>query len=260
MANTLRSASVNDLIQSMIYLKNENTAFLQNEAVGVIGNLIQTGIGKNTVSVYMPYCYIKDNQETGLWPFKSGDAQVYVVSLALDLSGSPSNINGIDQSKKSPIGDIITRTTNMNFNISVTPLFNNVLDNEKLPLSGNGIMLYGPKDPIGLLELHVAIVEDDEGFRKLGNILEQEINKSQVIELIKNVTSLGTLANPQVIVLRNAFQLLFSSIVLSLQNNQDDIIQELHFSSLYHQEYLSGIHTLDGQGAKIEFVVDVQKP
>jgi hypothetical protein len=142
--------------------------------------------------------------------------------------------------------------------ISTTPLFNNIYDASSLPLLGQGITLYGPKDPKGLLELHVAIMEDDGGYRNVGKAIEESAKKLELPRIVDKALHAASLSHPAVFVARNTFKLLFHMVVTLLENNHDDIIQDFHFSSLVHQKYLAGVHPFDYRGARGYIEVDVQ--
>ncbi|MGD2174510.1 MAG: hypothetical protein PVJ27_03830, partial [Candidatus Brocadiaceae bacterium] len=66
-----------------------------------------------TVTVYMPRCHVIHNQETDLWILGGQNAQVYVVSLALDLSGGGAVQNGLEVGDvPEPIQELAERARN----------------------------------------------------------------------------------------------------------------------------------------------------
>ncbi|MDQ7780536.1 MAG: hypothetical protein RDV41_12645 [Planctomycetota bacterium] len=207
---------------------------------------------KFITTVSLPRVTILDNQESGF--FSDSAASVYVVSLALDLTGQ-----GAALEASSEIFERVARTASMPLIVSATPLFNNVYDNTSLPLLGKGITLYGPKDPKGLLELHVAIMEDDGGYRDLGKIVEEAAKKLDLPAIVEGAINVASLSNPAIFIARNTFKLLFHTVVTLLENNHDDIIQDFHFSSLVHQQYLQGVHPFDYRGARGFIEIDVQE-
>ncbi|MCB0723103.1 MAG: hypothetical protein KDC73_00255 [Ignavibacteriae bacterium] len=250
MASILKNLSVEKILKNL--QKNEN--FLPS--LGITESVTEQVEKKVTVTI--PNCFIKDNQETGVWPIIDGKAQVYVVCLSVDLAGDGQDINSLFPDKKSSIFKNIARNMTDKINISVSPIFNNIEDNMDLPLLGNGLTLYGPKDPKGLLSLHVAIMDDDDGYRKLGEILEETAQKEKINDLIDKALEFTSLSNPATLLLKTGFDLFFSSVITSLKNNDDDVIQDFHFSSLSVQNYLNGIHTIDRNGAKATLNVYVE--
>jgi hypothetical protein len=141
-------------------------------------------------------------------------------------------------------------------------MFADIRDDTDLPLYGNGVTLYGPKDPAGLLEFHTYIMEDDGGYRRLGQVIEQRAEQIGLAEKVAALADLSaeaaSLGAPEVFALQLAARLFFTSVVIALQENRDDVIQDFHFSALSVQDYLAGIYDVDGPGASIQYVVDVR--
>ncbi|GEM_PF-2826795 len=198
--------------------------------------------GRN-VSIYLPQCRILDNQESGF--FSDLGAEVYVVSLALDLTGE-----GAEHEHAPEIFRNVSRTASGPLVVSSTPLFNHIYDGDRLPLLGNGVMVYGPRDPEGLLDIHVAVMEDDGGYRELGALIEKAASEVKLPDVLDGALKAASLAKPEVFLVKNTFQLLFHTLVTFLKNNHDDVIQDFHFSSLKHQRYLPGVHPFAYRGAE----------
>jgi hypothetical protein len=201
------------------------------------------------VTVLLPKCQILDNQESGF--FSDMAAEIYVVSLAMDLTG-----RGAAVEHASAIFQNVSRAASAPLIVSSTSLFNNIYDGDPLPLLGNGIVLYGPRDPMGLLDIHVAVMENDGGFRELGRRIEEAAEQVRLPEVIEGALQAASLAQPEVFLLRNTFRLLFHALIALLKNNHDDVVQDFHFSSLRHQRYLPGIHPFAYRGAKGYIKVD----
>jgi hypothetical protein len=195
------------------------------------------------VTAFLPECRILDNQESGF--FTDLAAEVYVVGLAMDLTGEGGTMEHAPE-----IFHNVSRTASAPLVVSSTPLFNNIYDEDRLPLLGNGVVLYGPRDPGGLLDIHVAIMENDGGYRELGALIEKAAEQVKFPAVLEGALQAASLAKPEIFIVKNTFKLLFHTLVMLLQNNHDDVIQDFHFSALKHQRYLPGIHPFDYRGAK----------
>ncbi|MHC4780672.1 MAG: hypothetical protein ACYTFG_19045 [Planctomycetota bacterium] len=213
----------------------------------------ETGTSGGPVTVLLPKCQILDNQESGF--FTDMGAEVYVVGLAMDLTGE-----GATFEQAPEIFHNVSRTASAPLIVSSTPLFNNIYDHDHLPLLGNGIVLYGPRDPKGLLDVHMAVLENDGGYRELGQLIEKAARQVDLPAVLDGALSAASLAKPEIFLLRNTFQLLFHTLITLLKNNHDDVIQDLHFSALKHQRYLPGIHPFQYRGAKGYLKIDVEAP
>ena len=227
------------------------------------------------VSVFLPQATIINNRESRKRIFKKridASAEVYVVSLALDLSGIEGEslrVGNVTAEKEAVIGlpkgvdkqifSNITRTASKGFVVNSTPIFHDIYDRDSLPLLGNGIRLYGPRDPKGFLELHVAIMEDDNAYRNLGKFVEETAQAIGIQKLILEATQAVSISNPVVGLLSNAFGELFNSVLNRMKNNEDDVIQQLHFSSIAHQGYREGIIPFERSGASGHLEVVVHK-
>lgn len=204
------------------------------------------------VTVLLPKLKIRDNQEAGF--FTDLGAEVYVVGLALDLTGE-----GQVMEQAGEIFHNVSRTASAPLTVSSTPLFNNIYDGDLLPLLGNGVVLYGPKDPGGLLDIHVAIMENDGGYRETGQLIEAAAKEVDLPGILEGALKAVSLAKPEVFLARNAFRLMFHTLLTMLQNEHDDVIQDFHFSSLKHQRYLPGVHPFAYRGAEGFIRVDVSQ-
>ncbi|MHC4597797.1 MAG: hypothetical protein ACYS47_02215 [Planctomycetota bacterium] len=203
------------------------------------------------VTVLMPKCQVLDNQESGF--FTDMGAEVYVVGLAMDLTGK-----GATMEHAPEIFRNVARTASAPLIVSSTPLFNNIYDDDHLPLLGNGVVLYGPRDPGGLLDIHVAVMENDGGYRELGALIEKAAKEVELPSILEGALQAATLAKPEVFLLKNTFQLLFHTLVTLLKNNHDDVIQDFHFSALKHQRYLPGVHPFEYRGSKGYIKIDLE--
>lgn len=201
------------------------------------------------VTVYIPSCHVHDNAEDNIL-IAGTTGQVYVLTLGVDLSGAGQDVNGVEPEKPSGLFSGIAQEASRYTLVSVTPVFHGIRDHSSLPLLGNGITLYGPKDPKGFLELHAVIMEDDGGYRHLGQVIEDASRSLKLPDLVKAAVDAASLSSPEAFALKNGIELLFHAVVAGLKNNRDDVIQDLHFSALEHQGYLAGVHAFDQPGAR----------
>jgi len=224
-----------------------------------------------SVTAFLPKVQIITNKESSWLGLTDARAEIYVVSLALDLSGEDDNnatkdaggatTNVIDlKGTSAQIFEGVTRTASKKLIVKSTPIFNNIKEKDYLPLLGDGITLYGPKNPKGFLEIHCAIMEDDKGYRKLGEIIEETSRKLGINQLLENALKLDilSLGSAEIFALKSGFNLLFSGVIEALKNNKDDIIQDFHFSALAHQNYQAGIHPFTYRNANGYLKIDVE--
>lgn len=228
-----------------------------------------------TVSAFLPSLRVFNDAESrrrwlGLRKRRDRPAQVYVVTLGLDLTGFEDNAVrghvetesgaavGLPDGVSEEIFESVSRTASSRFRIRSTPIFHNIRDGESLPLLGNGILLYGPTDPKGLLGLHVAVMEDDKAYRSLGRYVEETAKQMKIDELIEAAIAATSLGNPVVRVLSSAFKGFVSAVISRLKQNEDDVIQQLHFSSLAHQGYKQGVVPFERRNAEGHLLIDVQ--
>ena len=102
-------------------------------------------------------------------------------------------------------------------------------------------------------------MQDDHGYRKLGELIQQAAEDVKINDIIKKAIELASLSSPEAFAIQTAFNLLFYTVMTSLQNNKDDIVQDIHFSSLVHQNYHCGILPFDRKGATGNLLIDVQR-
>jgi len=224
-----------------------------------------------SATAFLPRLQIVNNKESSWFGLRDADAEIYVVSLALDLSGD-ADVDAAKDSGGAPpeeidfgpseeIFDGVTRTASDKLIVRSTPLFNNIRDNDYLPLLGDGIVLYGPKDPNGLLEIHTVVMEDDKAYRDLGQTIEDVAEEFGINDILDEALSLDVLSlgAPQVFAIKTGFNLLFGGVVAALKRNKDDPIQDFHFSALAHQDYQTGIHPFNYRNANGHLKIDVEK-
>ncbi len=159
--------------------------------------------------------------------------EVYVVSLAMDLSGTGQNIEPDGET-----GQLLSdgfRAFNKYAVVSVSPLFHGIRRDEELPLIGDGLLLYGPKDPEGKIALHMAIMESDADHRGIGDKMEKALKRAKVFEALEAIGNVTTIAAPQIgVVARPVISALrygFETFLFFLKEDGDDVICDIHYSS-----------------------------
>lgn len=265
----LQDFDVDSLMQTLALRENDSAGDLSSIQQEVLSELVsvEADLEKNDyqVTVCMPQIRINNNRESKKRLFgerRDAPAEVYVVSMAIDLSGlkvEAKRTGNVEADKKALISlpegvsdqifSQISRTASNSFAVNSTPIFNEIFDGDSLPLLGNGITLYGPNDPKGFLELHIAVMEDDKAYRDFGKFVEETAKAMEIDKLVEAALKAASLANPIVGILSRVFKGLFSAVLNRMQNNEDDVIQQLHFSSIVHQRYCPGIVPFDERGA-----------
>src|SRR5262245_42662030 len=102
------------------------------------------------------------------------DREVYVISLASDLRGEsnhrPPAVGASNQTLDGLSPDVEAAMKFMV--VSVSNIFQLIDKDQPVSLSGDGIVLYPPADPQGMLALHFAVVESDQKARNFGAFLK----------------------------------------------------------------------------------------
>ena len=93
--------------------------------------------------------------------------EIYVISLASDLHGEsnhkPLALGATNETISEITPDI--KAGMKFFVVAVSNIFERIKPNQPPSLSGDGIVLYPPSDPEGMLALHFVIVESDKKTR-----------------------------------------------------------------------------------------------
>jgi len=147
--------------------------------------------------------------------------EVYLLALGADLSGIGAH--------RAPAGLFPENLADAHPYLlaSVSPLFVNVQRGDALNLLGDGLNLYGPKDPCGKLCLHVAIMESDSDHRRIAKRIDQAFRDSGVSSALEMVGNTGPWQRVVTIALRLAFE----KTLYFLKLDDDDVIDTLHYSS-----------------------------
>lgn len=157
----------------------------------------------------------------------------YILSMALQ--------NGLE-------GDIITERKDVNeifpatfreFNryivTAVSPVFPNTRRGDFLNLFGKGLKLFGPAEINGPIQIHIAVMESDSDFRRIGDYLETALTTSKLSTLLEGVTTLTDLTPAKISIIMNAFNVCFGIVTGLLKENRDDIIQSFSYGEDFYQ-------------------------
>jgi hypothetical protein len=153
--------------------------------------------------------------------------EIYIVSLASDLHGESNHRPLVLGATNETLKDIspTIKTAMKFFAVSVSNVFERIRADQPLSLSGDGIVLYPPADPNGMLALHFAIVESDRGTRRAGKILEGILGDSSVKTLLSEIAKLTAgSGNIPASVLTSLFGAVTEIIPTVVQKNKDDIL------------------------------------
>lgn len=166
--------------------------------------------------------------------------EIYVLSLASDRHG---------QSNHRPLAVGATNETLVNvspriatamkfFAIAVSSLFVNIRPDQPPSLSGDGVVLYPPSDPKGMLALHFALVESDAGTRDVGSILEGIFNDKSVKKFLSEISKVTALSgNIPASLLTSLFGTITAVIPPIIKNNKDDILFSHNHSGVEFNGY-----------------------
>lgn len=158
--------------------------------------------------------------------------EVYILCMGIDTSLQPQN--------KMPDGTNLISETFKAYNkysiVSVSPVFHNIRRGDSLSILGDGLLLYGPKDPGGKIALHGAVMESDDGTRDIGKTIEEGISHSGLFNVIDKALAMGSLAAPQVSTITAASRFAFETVTYFLKRDGDDVVSTFHYSSTYQED------------------------
>jgi hypothetical protein len=153
--------------------------------------------------------------------------EIYVVSLASDTHGASNHrplAVGSDNETLRTATSGISAAMEV-FVVAVSNVFTKIKPKQPLSLSGDGIVLYPPADPAGMLALYFAIVESDHGKRNTGKLLEGIFGKPEVKRLLEDVANAtATFGNIPTALLTSMFGTVTELVPKVLQSNRDDIL------------------------------------
>lgn len=166
--------------------------------------------------------------------------EIYVLSLASDSHGEsnhrPLAVGASNETLKSVSTDIESA---MKFVVmSVSNVFTGIKPNQPLSLSGDGIVLYPPNDPKGMLALHFVIVESDHGKRNAGKLLQQVFANAEVKSLLAEFTKFTAASGAiPASLLTSLFGVVTNLIPKFLAANRDDLLFSHNHSGVDFNNY-----------------------
>jgi hypothetical protein len=156
--------------------------------------------------------------------------EVYLVTLGMDKS-LESNYVGDANAVAELISDGF-KAFNKYAIVGLTPVFTRIRRGDSLNILGDGILLYGPKDPGGKIMIHTAIMESDSRSRNISETLKNSIEKSGLFDVIESIDDLTKLTAPQIAAITAATRFAFEAVIFGLKENRDDVISTFHYSSV----------------------------
>jgi len=151
--------------------------------------------------------------------------EIYVLSFVADLAGGSGKKAGdvvaaYNETLPNLLPAIMKDASLQFVLVSVSNLFKRIRPDQPVSLTGSGVLLYPNLDPKGLLASHFAIVECDEGKRKLGKLLEGILGDDSVKKGVADLIKAG-ISQTAVAGLMSA---LVSNIPEFLKKNKDDLL------------------------------------
>ena len=116
--------------------------------------------------------------------------------------------------------------------ISVSNIFPRIRKDQKISLSGSGILIYPNLDPMGMLATHFVVVESDAGTRNLGNMLDGILNDESVKSVVKLLAA--GITQPLLAALMTG---LIGQIPSVLKKNRDDLLFAHNHSGFDFDDY-----------------------
>lgn len=153
--------------------------------------------------------------------------EIYVVSIGTDLRGESNHrppAVGSDNETLKKLTPEIQAAMKLAV-IAVSNVFHNIDKDQAVSLSGDGIVLYPPADPQGMLALHLAVVESDKGSRDIGKLLKGIFADKDVKDLLKEITTITAASRGIPADLLTTFMgVAVKALTTFLENNEDDIL------------------------------------
>jgi len=153
--------------------------------------------------------------------------EIYVMSFAADLNSRVKKRQPAVGAANETI-DRLTPEGSEFFVLSVSNVFEGIKNRVPLSLSGDGVVLYPPRDPKGMLGLYFAVVESDRGTREvgalLGSIFKLPEVKSTLGAVAKYTAAMLMSAAVPPAVLTAAFGAVATALPVVLKANKDDVL------------------------------------
>jgi len=161
------------------------------------------------------------------------DREIYVVAFASDLRGRSNHRPTADGANNVTLSGFTPEVAAAMqfFVIAASNIFHHIDKDQPVQLGGDGIVLYPPADPRGMLALHVSVVESDAGARNQGKLLERLFKDKEVSKAIGAIADLtGAAAAIPTGVLSAAMGAITTVLPKILKANKDDVLLDFNFS------------------------------
>lgn len=168
------------------------------------------------------------------------EKEIYVISLASDLHGESNHrppVVGASNETLTQVSPGIKAALKF-FVMATSNVFERIRADQPLSLSGDGIVLYPPADPKGMLALHFAIVESDRGKRDVGKLFEEIFADTSVKKLLSEIAELtGSMGNIPASLLASLFGAVTIVLPAVLKANKDDLLFSHSHSGVDFNDY-----------------------
>ena len=190
------------------------------------------------------------------------DRELYIVAFASDQRGASNHRPTADGAANATLADLTPEieAAMKYFVIAASNIFHHVDKDQPPQLGGDGIVLYPPFDPQGMLALHVSVIESDAGARNQGRLLEglfKDKTVSKELDAIAEVTSAAA-AVPTGLVTA-AMGAITSALPALLKANKDDVLLDIDFSgralAKYHGSPDGRRHTFENKKVAASLMV-----
>ncbi len=183
--------------------------------------------------------------------------EVYLVTIGMDLAKTGQYMAPDDLMPE----DFADKHSWMIFGVS--PLFEKVHRGDFLHLTGDGFLLYGPKDPQGKLCLHTAVMESDSDHRQAAKkITEFFANAPSITDPLRVIKGLSGVNDLYIRAATAAIRYIFESVLYFLKHDDDDVIGTFHYSSTARKDrpkqYKTGMFDFEDRyiDGSIEVIVE----
>lgn len=185
---------------------------------------------------------LKDNRESGFWPWQSGLAEIRFVSLVTtgdsnfpDLEPLMAATERTEQRKH--FKAIVKRVVSARQLLTV----DNVKDGHEFTFGDEGYVLYQANNIPDDLHLCFLAIEDDGDVRNTGSIVSAVVKDDGFDDFLSNLlVALGTATNPALLAGIAAAKYATHVISQNLKNNEDDQAGLLYMSLNRQEHYRHG--------------------
>jgi len=163
--------------------------------------------------------------------------EIYVVGLATDNRGKDPKRSEVPiAAYNETLGNVAPeaqKAAALQYAVcSVSNIFPRIRKDQRVSLSGSGILIYPNLDPMGMLATHFVVVESDAGARDLGTMLDKILNHDGVKSLVKQLAAGVT--QP---LLGALMTTLIGQIPAVLKKNRDDLLFAHNHSGFDFDDY-----------------------